>query len=661
MSGNKVPKLNLTALISRETIDKIFSTARVEEVISDFVNLKKAGSNYKGLSPFADEKTPSFMVSPSRQIWKDFSSGKGGNVITFVMEHEHYSYPEALRYLAKKYNIEIEEDSAELSEEQKEMQLNKESLYQLSEAACKYFQDQLWETEEGQAVGLSYFRERNLRDDIIKEFQLGYSPKNRNAFTLYAFGKGYKKEVLELSGLSIFNENSEQGIDRFRERVIFPIYSFSGRVLGFGGRILRNDIKTAKYLNSPESEIYHKSNILYGLFQAKNYITKADNCFLVEGYMDVISLCQNGVRNVVASSGTSLTTEQIRLIKRLTNNVTILYDGDSAGIKASFRGIDMILEQDMNVRVLLFPDGEDPDSFATKHSAEETELFFKENIKDFIRFKTDILLEETQGDPIKKAGLIRDIVGSISLVKNLIQREIYVKECSRVLDISEQVLFSELAQITQKKTQEQRKNFKEEIKLQPIEKTAGEVETDFTPKLEEDILDLMLSYGNCEIEMSYLPEDEPYKTTVTEEIVHRFEEDDIHFSVDFYRKIYDEIVEGLQHNEIRAGDFFVKSEDEEFNRFAAAKMLKKYTISKNWEEKRETYVPTIEQNLNKDTKNKILNYKSHKIKEVKKELELKINLGEFKDDEERLNIMKKHKILNELQNQISNLEGRVVK
>ncbi|MDR3273524.1 MAG: DNA primase [Flavobacteriaceae bacterium] len=646
-------------MISRETIDKIFSTSRVEEVISDFVNLKKSGSNYKGLSPFADEKTPSFMVSPSKQIWKDFSSGKGGNVITFVMEHEHYSYPEALRYLAKKYNIEIEEDKVELSEEQKELQLNKESLYQISEVAAKYFQNQLWETEEGQTIGLSYFRERNLRDDIVKEFQLGYSPKNRDAFTRYAFEKGYKKEVLEQSGLSIFHENSEQGIDRFRERVIFPIHSFSGRVLGFGGRILRNDLKTAKYFNSPENEIYHKSSILYGLFQAKSHIIKTDNCFLVEGYMDVVSLCQNGVRNVVASSGTSLTTEQIRLIKRLTNNVTILYDGDSAGIKASFRGIDMILEQDMNVRVLLFPDGEDPDSFAGKHSAEEIELFFKENIKDFIRFKTDILLEETQGDPIKKAGLIRDIVGSISLVKSLIQREIYVKECSKVLDISEQVLFSELAQITQKKTQEERRNFKEEIKLQPVEKTAEEIETDFTPKLEEDILDLMLSYGNLEIMMSYLLDEESYKTTVTEEIIHRFEEDDIHFSIDFYRKIYEEIVEGLQHNEIRTGEFFVKSEDEELNRFAAQKMLKKYAISNNWEA-RDIFVPTVEEHLIQNTKNVILKYKSLKIMKMKDELALQLKEESSLDEEKRTDIFRKLISLDHLLKQINELENRVV-
>ncbi len=644
-------------MISKETIDKIFSTVRVEEVISDFVNLKKSGSNYKGLSPFADEKTPSFMVSPAKQIWKDFSSGKGGNVVTFVMEHEHYTYPEALKYLAKKYNIEIEEDQVELSEEQKELQLSKESLYQLSEVAGEYFQDQLWNTEEGQNIALAYFRERELRDDIIRQFQLGYSSKNREAFTRYALDKGYKKEVLEQSGLSIFREGEDLGIDRVRERVIFPIHSFSGRVLGFGGRILQNNLKIAKYLNSPESEIYHKSQVLYGLFQAKSHITKEDNCFLVEGYMDVISLYQSGIKNVVSSSGTSLTVEQIRLIKRLTNNVTILYDGDSAGIKASFRGIDMILEQDMNVRVLLFPEGNDPDSFARNHSPEEVNLFFKENVKDFIQFKADVLLEEAQGDPIKKAELIRDIVGSISLIKNLIQREIYVKECSRLLDVSEQVLFSELAQISRKKSQSDKREFDRPVKLQPVE-TSRKEETDFAYKIEEDILDLMLSYGDYEVQMSYQEGEEPYKTTVIEEIVERFKEDDIGFSIDFYNKIFKDIVEGIENKELRTGEFFVKSEEEEFNQFAAEKMLKKYSISDNWEAK-EIFVPTLEQNLSKNTKDVILKYKGMRVLEMKKKLALELN-GEEVTEEKRLELFKQLIKLDKLLKQIHELENRII-
>ncbi|MGM5631712.1 DNA primase [Apibacter raozihei] len=644
-------------MISKETIDKIFSTARVEEVISDFVNLKKSGSNYKGLSPFVDEKSPSFMVSPAKQIWKDFSSGKGGNVVTFIMEQEHYTYPEALKYLAKKYNIEIEDDLAELSEDQKELRLNKESLYQLSEVANEYFQDQLWNSEEGQNIALSYFNERELRGEIIKLFQLGYSPKNKNSFSQFASDKGYKKEILEQSGLSIFREDYILGIDRFRERVIFPIHSFSGRVLGFGGRILQNNAKTAKYLNSPESEIYHKSKILYGLFQAKSHITKEDNCFLVEGYMDVISLHQNGIKNVVASSGTSLTVDQIRLIKRLTDNITILYDGDPAGIKASFRGIDMILEQDMNVRVLLFPDGEDPDSFSRSHTSEELSEFFKENVKDFIQFKTDVLLKETKGDPIKKAGLIRDIVGSIALIKNLIQREIYVKECSRLLDISEQVLFSELAQITQQNTQSHTNEFRKELKLQPVE-SAKKEEVDFTYKIEEDILDLMLSFGNYEILINYMEDEEPYKTTIIEEIVQRFREDDIQFSIDFYNKVFADIVEGIENNELRTGDFFVKSEDEEFTRFAAEKMLKKHFISENWQVK-EIFVPTLEQNLSKNTRDVVLKYKALKILEMKKKLAGELSESELTEDR-RVDIFKQIMNLDKLLKQIHGLENRII-
>jgi DNA primase len=439
--------------------------------------------------------------------------------------------------------------------------------------------------------------------------------------------------------------------------VIFPIHSFSGRVLGFGGRILQNNVKTAKYLNSPESEIYHKSQILYGLFQAKSVITKEDNCLLVEGYMDVISLYQNGVRNVVASSGTSLTVEQIRLIKRLTNNITILYDGDPAGIKASFRGIDMILEQDMNVRVLLFPSGEDPDSFARNHSSEELELFIKENIKDFIQFKTDVLLEETQGDPIKKAGLIRDIVGSIALIKNLIQREIYIKECSRILDISEQVLFSELAQTTRQNKQSDARESKQQNKLRPVDHTVQE-EIDFTYKIEEDILDLMLSYGDHEILINYLEGEESYKTTIIEEIVQRFKEDDIQFTIDFYNKIFQDIVKGIENNELRTGEFFVKSEEEKFTRFAAEKMLKKYSISNNWEAK-EIFVPTMEQNLSKNTKDVILKYKAMRIFEMKKNLALELNVEDL-TEKRRREIFKQIINLDKLLKQIHELENRII-
>ena len=405
-------------MISKNTIDRVFEAARVEEVLGDFVQLKKSGSNYKGLSPFSEERTPSFMVSPVKQIWKDFSSGKGGNVVAFLMEHEHFTYPEAIKYLARKYNIEIEE--TEQNDEQKQQADERESMYLVSEFAASFFQNSLLKTEIGKAIGLSYFKERGFTEETIKKFGLGYSPDEWDAFTSEAIRKGYKLEFLEKTGLSIVKE--EKQFDRFKGRVMFPIQSMSGRVLGFGGRILSNDKKVAKYLNSPESEIYHKSKVLYGIYHAKQAIAKEDNCFLVEGYTDVIQFNQSGIENVVSSSGTALTPEQIRLINRLTRNITVLFDADPAGLRASIRGIDLILEQGMNVKICTFPEGEDPDSFARKHSEEEIREYLSENSKDFIAFKASLLMAEAKNDPVKKASLIRDIVSSISKIPDQIHQ-----------------------------------------------------------------------------------------------------------------------------------------------------------------------------------------------------------------------------------------------
>ena len=434
-------------MITRETIDKVFETARVEEVIGDFVQLKRAGSNYKGLSPFSDERSPSFMVSPVKQIWKDFSSGKGGSVVTFLMEHEHFTYPEAIRFLANKYNIEIEE--TETSQEDKIEANEKESMYLVSEFAKTYFNDTLLNTEEGKAIGLTYFKERGFTNETIAKFGLGYSPETWDAFTKEALAKGYQLEFLEKVGLTITREDGKH-FDRFKGRVMFPIQSLSGRNLGFGGRILTNDKKAAKYLNSPESEIYHKSKVLYGIFHAKQAIAKQNNCYLVEGYTDVIQMHQAGIENVVASSGTALTPDQIRLINRLTKNVTVLFDGDAAGLRASIRGIDLILEEGMNVKVCTFPDGEDPDSFARKNSHDDLVFHLENNAKDFIQFKASLLMVEANNDPIKKADLIRDMVVSISKIPDRIKREIYIQECSKIMDISEQVLVNTLAQLLQK-------------------------------------------------------------------------------------------------------------------------------------------------------------------------------------------------------------------
>lgn len=522
-------------MIKKETIDAIFEAARVEEVIGDFVQLKKAGSNYKGLSPFVNEKSPSFMVSPAKQIWKDFSSGKGGNAISFIMEHEHFSYPEALRYLANKYQIEIEE--TEQTDLEKQALNERESLFVVSEFAKKYFHDVLLKTDEGLAIGHSYFKERGFTEETIKKFQLGYSPDQWDAFTNEALAKGYKLEFLEKTGLTIVKDDKK--FDRFKGRVMFPIESMSGRVLGFGGRILTNDKKAAKYLNSPESDIYHKSKVLYGIFHAKHEIASKDNCYLVEGYTDVIQMYQAGIKNVVASSGTALTPDQIRLINRLTKNITVLFDGDAAGMRASLRGIDLILEAGMNVRVCTFPDGDDPDSFARKTPIDELQHYLKENATDFIRFKANLLMKDAGNDPIKKADVIRDIVVSISKVPDHIQREVYVQECASIMDISEDVLFSTLAQIGKKELQEANKKFVQDKKMEVVKTTPEETkeQVNIIYLLERKIIEILLIYGNYE-ELF-----DEYELTVEDDKV-------ITQKKKVKRKVFDKVFLSLQEDEI---------------------------------------------------------------------------------------------------------------
>jgi len=567
-------------MISKQTIDKIFSTIRVEEIIGEYVQLKRAGANLKGLSPFRDEKTASFVVSPSKQIWKDFSTGKGGTAITFLMEIESFTYPEALRHAAKKYGIEIEEDRRELTEEEKQSQTEKDLLYKIHEVANTYFQEQLWDSEEGKMIGLSYFRERELKEEIIRKFQLGYSPEKKNAFTQYALDKGYEKNILEKSGLSIFPENAPDGIDRFRERVIFPIHSFSGRVLGFGARILKNNVKTAKYLNSPETEIYHKSNVLYGLNQGKQAISRNNLCLLVEGYMDVIALHQSGIEHVVASSGTALTVEQIKLIKRLTENVTILFDGDAAGIKASFRSIDLLLAEGMNIRVLLFPDGDDPDSFSRKHPQEYVEEFIRKEAKDFIDFKAEILLKEAEHDPIKKAEAIRDIVKSVGFVQNALKQEIYLKEISNRFGLSEQSLFNELS--VQKQVQHNQPHrpsvSKTEIaqKLEVVQEPAILVNPLLL--LEEKLVELMLKYGDQILERKDA-EGQPYQITVIEEIINHLNEDNYQIQSPLNEKIVEDIRKGMQEEELRTGSFFLKLMDEGISGKVADVLIEPYETS----------------------------------------------------------------------------------
>lgn len=617
-------------MITKETIDKIFSAIRVEEIVGEYVQLKRAGSNYKGLSPFVDEKTPSFIVSPSKQIWKDFSSGKGGTAISFLMEIEGFSYPEALRYAAKKYGIEIEELKKDLTEEEKKAQTDKDLLYKIHEVANDFFQNQLYETEEGRNIGLSYFKERELKPETIKKFQLGYSPELKNAFTQHAIGKGYSKEILEKSGLSIFSEKSTEGIDRFRERVIFPIHGFSGRVLGFGGRILKSNTKTAKYLNSPETEIYHKSNVLYGLFQSKQAVSRENMCLLVEGYMDVVALHQSGIENVVASSGTSLTTEQIKLIKRLTENVTILFDGDAAGIKASFRSIDMLLAESMNIRILLFPEGHDPDSFARENSMEFVKNFIKENSKDFIDFKAEILLKEAENDPIKKAEAIRDIVKSVAHVDNGLKQEIYLKQIATQFGLTERNLFDELQvqkQILKGQSQSQPKP-----KLEIVPKTeekpfADSDKTTGLLVLEEKLVELMLKYGD-RILTRRDSENNSYQTTVIEEIIHHFQEDDYEILTETNRKIIDEVRQGLEQNEIRSGNFFFGLMDEDISGKIADALVENYETS-DWK-KFNIYFPIEEEVLGKVVRDVILRHKREYVMKLIEDLNKKLDEMEEK-------------------------------
>ena len=645
-------------MISKQTIDKIFSTIRVEEIVGEYVQLKRAGSNFKGLSPFHDEKSPSFVVSPSKQIWKDFSTGKGGTAISFLMEIENFTYPEALRHAAKKYGIEVEEDQREFSEEAKIAQSERDILYKIHEIANDYFQNILWEDEEGKSIGLSYFRERELKDDIIKKFQLGYSPEKKNAFTEFALEKGYSKEILEKSGLSIFPENSPAGIDRFRERVMFPIHSFSGRVLGFGARILKNNVKTAKYLNSPETEIYHKSNVLYGLNQSKQAISRKNVCLLVEGYMDVISLHLSGIENVVASSGTSLTTEQIKLIKRLTENVTILFDGDNAGIKASFRSIDMLLTEGMNIRVLLFPEGDDPDSFARKHPQEYVENFIENEATDFIDFKAEILLKEAGNDPIKKAEAIRNIVKSVGFVQNALKREVYLKEVSNKFGLSEQSLFNELdiqKQITQNQAPKSQPKDTVQPKLEIVPKNTEQVDPIVFDllKQEDNLINLMLNFGDIVLHRENEAQ-EKYEITVIEEILHHFEEENYEFQLEINKIIIDSIKEGIQNEELRKGNFFMTYMDENITTKVVDAIMPLNDLE-NWAS-RNIYPPNYGDKINSQVEGDILIHKfryiDYLIKKVSEELESQSN-----DESKYFESIKKITLLKQASMQLSEVLG----
>ncbi|WP_046758942.1 DNA primase [Kordia jejudonensis] len=637
-------------MISKSTIDAVFDASRVEEVIGDFVQLKKSGSNFKGLSPFSDERTPSFMVSPVKQIWKDFSSGKGGNAVAFLMEHEHFTYPEAIRYLANKYGIEIEE--TERTDEEKALANEKESMYLVSECAKKYHQDVLWESPQGKAIGLTYFKERGFTTETIKKFGLGFALDEWSAFTDNALKEGYNLTYLEKTGLTIVK--GEKRFDRFKGRVMFPIHSMSGRVLGFGGRILTNDKKAAKYLNSPESDIYHKSKVLYGLYYAKQAIAKEDNCYLVEGYTDVIQMHQAGIHNVVSSSGTALTSDQIRLINRLTKNITVLYDGDAAGIRASLRGVDLILEQGMNVRVCTFPEGEDPDSFAKNNAVEDVLEYFENNVKDFISYKASLLMEVAKNDPIKKAEVINDMMSSISKVSDRIKQELYLRETSRIMDISEEVLFATLAQLQNKDIKEANKQARQEKKAFEVIKTEKKAETvDVQYVLERKIIEILLLYGNMEttFEDLILKEDdegelkmerELFEARVFEKLYLDLQQDEIDLANEKFKAIYYKAIERLNETGNLEIDTFVNEIEPEIATEVTDILMReeRYELH-NWEAQN-IFVKPKEETIAQLTSETILTLRCFlinlKIEELKQSLqqdtkveELQSVLEEIKD------------------------------
>jgi len=625
--------------IPSHTIDEIIQTARIEEVIGEFVSLKRAGSNLKGLSPFTDEKTASFVVSPAKQIFKCFSTGKGGSVVTFLMEKEHFSYPEALRWLADKYNVQIPEETAPTADELA-AKSERDSLYIINEFAKNHFMQNLHESEEGKAIGITYFEERGFRKDIIERFQLGYSINVSDDFTKAAISKGYKLDYLQNVGL--VKTKDDRHFDFFRGRVMFPIHSISGRVLGFGGRTLFTDKKIAKYFNSPESIIYNKSEILYGLFFAKGDIVKYDECLLCEGYTDVISMHQSGIQNVVSSSGTSLTKEQVKLVKRYTQNLTILYDGDAAGIKASFRGIDLILEEGMNVKVVLFPDGEDPDSFAKKTSTTELETFIKTHKQDFITFKASILLKEGESDPLKKSELIKEIVHSVSLIPDQITRSVYVQEIARQFDISETIISNELMRLRKNVIAKQIQE--PELREAPLPQNTDSFDLINTSELiqnenesnflfEKELIRLLVKYGIHEVHIPNAVDSEKSKTSVIEFIHEELIKDELSFDFPLFAKIFSQFVEGLSENTLYSSSYFLRHEDQEIVSFVSDIESNEQELSNNWVNKHNIFTRLESDDLYSTVIFSVYNFKYNKVDLHLKQLKRRLAKETFEDND----------------------------
>jgi DNA primase len=617
-------------MIDRQTIDRILDAAQIVEVIQEFVPLKRRGVNYLGLCPFHNEKTPSFTVSPSKEIFKCFGCGKAGNVVNFIMEHEHLSYPEALKYLARKYHIEVVEK--ELTPEELEKQNERESLLVLTAYAARQFSENLFENDEGITVGLSYFKQRGFRQDTLKKFEIGYSLDKRDAFTRQAIDDGYKQDFLVKTGLSIQHE--ERIFDRFNGRVIFPIHSLSGQVLGFGGRTLKSDTKTAKYVNSPESEIYHKSRIVYGIFHARKAISKEDKCYLVEGYTDVMSLHETGIENVVASSGTSLTQEQVRLIKRFTQN---------------------------NVRIVLLPDSEDPDSYSKKVSNEEFLKYLKDYERDFIHFKTELLLEEASNDPVRKANLIRDIVRSIAVIPETITRTIYIKECSTRLEITEEVLYHEVNKLRQQKTFQDRNKYPgpEDLPVPPPVVQKPVKQDVVTYYSEKELIRLLLKFGSAELDRKIRGEDgQEEVTTVSDYIVKEIISDELLFDYDTWQKIFEEFRFYTEQGIFPGDKYFVKHEDPEISRSSADLLSDPHILSRIWKDKH-TYVETEDMKIKDIVPDVVLKFKSDKIKNsIKENMALLEEAAKAGDTKRILELQKKDQNLKIALRMISEKLGR---
>ncbi len=639
-------------MIPREKVAEIHEVARVEEVVGEFVSLKKRGSNLIGLCPFHQEKTPSFSVSPAKGIYKCFGCGAAGNAVNFVMEHEHYTYPEALRYLAGKYNIEIEEK--EETEEERQAKDERESLLAVTAFAQKHFSKNIWETTEGKSIGLSYLKERGFLEKTIKEFQLGYSPKSWDDFTKTAQKNGYKNKFLEKSGLSIIKPH--QAYDRFRHRVIFPIHNLSGKVVGFGARLLTSDKKQPKYLNSPESEIYNKSKILYGIYFAKSEMVKEDLCLLTEGYTDVISLYQSGIKNAVASSGTSLTEDQIRLIKRYTQNITILYDGDAAGLKASFRGIDMILKQGMNVKIVLFPEGEDPDSYASAHTSTETRQYIKEKAEDFIRFKSRVLFNKNQEDPAARASAIEEIAYSISLIPNLLIRDQYIKATWESLGIEEEKLGYRIAKLRadrrKKEANKQEETLPDKALKSPAE--SNRIFEEAYPS-EDEVIRVMILYGRYLME--YENEKEPLSISVAEFIVNELKHIDFAFRDKNNQQIFNAFCEELAQDNIPETSFFLNMPDPKLSQHVIHLISEKFNLSENWEKQRGIVTAHESDNIKFTVESLIWDNKARQIEQRLSELTKEIKNA---SEDKLMDLLKEHHELKSRHAQINQKRGRII-